>query len=84
MRHINEIYNLPVSQLSDEEILKAAAKRLGSKMVALIYKGDDDTTYTLWRFSDKEGRRYWNRIETNIMIMWQKLTLKIKDRYWRH
>lgn len=83
MRKLSEIYNLPVSELTDEEIIKATMKRLGTKMCALVYRGDEGQTEVLWRFKDKEGKEYWNKIETNTLLLWQKLTLKVKDRYWR-
>ncbi len=41
MRHIREIYDLPVSQLTDEEILKCAVKRLETKAAMLVYECDD-------------------------------------------
>lgn len=83
MRKLREIYNLPVSQLSDEEILKAAMKRLGTKMCALVYRGDNGQTEVFFRFKDQEGKQYWNKIETNLLLLWEKLALKVKDRYWR-
>lgn len=41
MRHIREIENLPISQLTDEEILKAAVKRLGTKAAMLVYESEN-------------------------------------------
>ena len=41
MRHIREIYNLPISQLTDEEILKCATKRLETKAAMLVYESDN-------------------------------------------
>lgn len=40
-RHIKEIYNLPVSQLTDEEILKVAFKRLETKAAVLAYESEN-------------------------------------------
>ena len=37
MRHINQIKRLPVSELTDEEIVKAARHRLEAKFCALVY-----------------------------------------------
>ena len=41
MRHINEIKNLPVSELTEEEILKVAVKRLGTKAAMLVYESEN-------------------------------------------
>lgn len=40
-RHIRIIEKLPVSELTDEEIAKAAMHRLDSKAVLLIYESED-------------------------------------------
>jgi hypothetical protein len=37
MRNIRDIRDLPISQLSDEEIAKAAMYRLGTRAVYLVY-----------------------------------------------
>jgi hypothetical protein len=47
MRHIREIENLPVNQLTDEEILKATMKRLKTKSIMLVY---DDEENNKWVF----------------------------------
>lgn len=39
-RHIREIENLPVTELTDEEILKVAFKRLGTMAAMLIYESE--------------------------------------------
>ncbi len=42
MRHISEIRDLPISQLSDEEIAKAAMHRLESKALYLVYQDEKE------------------------------------------
>ena len=56
MRHIREIYGLPVSQLTDEEILKCAFKRLRTKAAMLVYESDNRLIF-LSRFG-KGGRHF--------------------------
>jgi hypothetical protein len=41
MRHIREIKNLPISQLTDEEIVKAAMYILKSKAAMLVYQDSE-------------------------------------------
>lgn len=42
MRNIREIRTLPVSELSDEEILKAAVDRLKCKAAVFMYQSPDN------------------------------------------
>lgn len=48
-RHIRIIEKLPISELTDEEIAKAALHRLDAKAVMLIY-GDEDMLTFLGRY----------------------------------
>lgn len=66
MRHIRELKNLPVSQMTDEEILKAGMHRLGANFMVMIY-ADSSDTYSFWRYKNGEGlknfklaKRFWN------------------------
>jgi len=52
MRNIREIRDLPVSQLTDEEILKAAVDRLQTKAAMLVY---DDGNKWIFLSRCKEG-----------------------------
>ena len=52
MRNIRDIRLLPVSELTDEEILKAAVDRLQTKAAMLVY--DDDTKW-IFLYRVKEG-----------------------------
>jgi hypothetical protein len=81
MRRINEIKDLPVSQLSDEEICKAAMHRLGSKMCCLIYRGDDGKIYWCTRWRDKIGRAYWSKIEIMVHRLFNRVFTKIGERF---
>jgi hypothetical protein len=40
MRNIKELLNIPVSEMSDEEILKCAVKRLDTKAAMLVYESE--------------------------------------------
>lgn len=64
MRHISEIYELPVSQLTDEEILKCAVKRLETKAAMLVYESEDKFIF-LGRY--KKGG---NRLLTMLNKAW--------------
>jgi len=47
MRNIRELRKLPISELTDEEILKAAVDRLQTKAAMLVY---DDAESNKWIF----------------------------------
>ncbi len=56
MRKISELRNLPVCQLSDEEIVKAARDRLDAKAVIFIYMDQQDQAWSFCRWaSTKQG-----------------------------
>jgi len=50
MRNIREIRDLPISQLTDEEILKAAVYRLQTKAAMLVYESDNGGLVFLGRY----------------------------------
>lgn len=56
MRNIREIRNLPVSELTDEEIVKAAMDRLKTNSVMLVYNDVDDRRYIFLGRYKKGGR----------------------------
>ncbi len=58
MRRISEIKNLPITQLSDEEIVKAAMHRLEGNYAMLIYLGKDENVFFLGRWRNAKGRNY--------------------------
>jgi len=53
-RHIKDIYTLPVSELTDEEILKVTVKRVGTKAAVLAYQ-DPDTNRWIFLGRYKTG-----------------------------
>lgn len=61
MRHIRQIINLPISQLSDAEIVKAAMHRLNAQGVALMYVDQDGNEYFFTRWRHKIGKSYVSR-----------------------
>lgn len=73
-RHIKVIIDLPVSQLTDEEIAKAACKRLGAKMAALIYLDEDGHSYFLSHYADPVGAKFW----TACLQAWEKMFTKVR------
>lgn len=66
MRHIREIKNLSISELTDEEIAKAALYRLEAKAVMLVY-ADNDGMYFFGRY--KKGGR---SILRQLQIAWEE------------
>jgi hypothetical protein len=40
-RHIRELRNLPISEMTDEEILKCAVRRLETKAALLVYESEN-------------------------------------------
>lgn len=57
MRHIREIENLPVNQLTDEEICKAAMYRLNSNFAMLIYHDMENNRLVFLGRYRKDGRQ---------------------------
>lgn len=62
MRTIHQIKNLPISELTDEEIAKAACYRLNAKFAMLVYMDQDGKSYFLGKWKDKQGKQLWNRL----------------------
>lgn len=56
MRNIREIRTLPISELTDEEIVKATMDRLKTNSVMLIYNDVEDQRYIFLGRYRKEGR----------------------------
>lgn len=68
-RHIRQIKDLPISQLSDAEIIKAAMYRLDAQAVAMMYVDKSGQSYFFTRWRHKAGRpfvRMW-------MQAWEKM-----------
>lgn len=59
-RHIREIKDLPISQLSDSEIVKAAMYRLEAQAVALMYVDKEGKSYFFTRWRHKAGKPFVN------------------------
>lgn len=81
MRKLSEIMKLPISELSDEEICKAAHHRLKTKMTMLVYVGDDRTVQIFYRYTSKIGKAYWSRISTPLMKLWDKVSVEFNKRF---
>jgi hypothetical protein len=62
MRHIREIENLPISELSDEEIAKAAMYRLKAKFAALVYMDEEGHSFFICRYKNSAGRQFWSML----------------------
>lgn len=74
MRNIKELRKLPISELTDEEIAKAAMDRLGAKMVALCYLDQGGQSYFIVRIKDNEGKVFWNKMKA----VWENVVGKVK------
>ena len=73
-RHIKDIENLPISQLSDEEILKVAFKRLGTSAAMLVYESENRLVF-LGRYSiPKKGYHFLSQLKK----AWEKEFGKFK------
>lgn len=64
MRNIRELRNLPISEMTDEEILKAAHDRLGTNCCMLIYNSPDDFKIIILGRYAKDGRIDMMRLKT--------------------
>lgn len=68
MRHIREIEKLPISELSDEEITKAALHRLNSNAVMLVYNDtSNNRMYFIGRY--KKGGSH---LLTSLKQAWEE------------
>lgn len=66
-RHINAIKNLPISQLTDDEIVKAAMYRLEANCCAIMYQNEEGQSYFLTRYKNKQGKQFVNRM----LLAWE-------------
>lgn len=57
-RRISEIKNLPISQLSDEEIVKAAMHRLQAKAIVMGILDSDNNTWLFIKYKTVRGKWY--------------------------
>ena len=71
MRHIKEIKDLPISQLSDEEILKATLYRLEAKAAVLVYLDRDNHSWFFYRYKKRKGIFGGDRWCTLLINAWK-------------
>jgi len=64
MRRITEIMHLPISQLSDEEIVKAAMYRLGARAAGLVYEDTEGQGVLLFRYKNRSGSKFCQKMKT--------------------
>jgi len=81
LRRINDILKLPIGELTDEEICKAAMHRLGTDVCTLIYKREDGVIQYLIHWRNKAGRSFWNKIEIGAQLLFNRVYNKILDRF---
>lgn len=74
MRNIREIRTLPVSELTDEEIVKATMDRLKTRSVMLAYENPDDLRIILLGRYRKGGRLMLKQLQ----IAWEEKFGKFK------
>lgn len=60
-RKISEIKDLPISQLSDEEIVKAAMYRLDATYCAIMYRDREGNSFYIDRWKSKYGKVFGDR-----------------------
>lgn len=75
MRHIREIRTLPMSELTDEEIVKAAMDRLKSVSVMLVYQDPEDNRMIFLGRYKKGGRLMLRQLQ----IAWEEKFGKCKE-----
>ena len=63
MRRISEIKNLPISELTDEEIAKATLYRLRAKGIVMAYMDEDDGAGFLYRWKNKNGKLFCDTLK---------------------
>ncbi|QIK58820.1 hypothetical protein G7050_02760 [Dysgonomonas sp. HDW5A] len=77
MKNIREIRTLPISELTDEEIVKATMDRLKAKCVMLVYEDSENGIAFLGRYR-KGGSLLLNQLKKAWEEKWGKLT-KIEE-----
>lgn len=77
MRHLREIKELPVSELTDEEIVKAAMHKLGANAAMLVY-ADEEQTYFIGRYQ-KGGQMVFRQLQSAWEERFGKLDRVEKD-----
>lgn len=77
MRNIREIRTLPISELTDEEIVKATMDRLKARCVMLVYEDNENRISFLGRYK-KGGYLLLSQLKKAWEEKWGKLT-KIEE-----
>lgn len=62
---------MPISQLSDEEILKAALYRLEAKAAALVYLDREGHAWWFYRYKNRKGIFGGHRFCTMLIQAWE-------------
>ncbi|MFW5830780.1 MAG: hypothetical protein ACOCVA_00925 [Prolixibacteraceae bacterium] len=63
-RHVRKIKDLPISELTDEEIVKAAMHRLESDCTMLVYTDVEfNRIHFMARWKNKAGRETFKRLK---------------------
>lgn len=68
MRNIREIRTLPVSELTDEEIVKAAMDRMKTRAVMLVYEDPDNYGFVFLGRYKRGGRLALRQLE----VAWEE------------
>jgi len=77
-RHIRVIKDLPISQLTDEEIVKATINRLKTDCVMLVYNGDDNKLMFIGRHK-KTGLDTMRKLKHVCEMVFGKMKLIKED-----
>lgn len=79
MRHIREIRTLSVSELSDEEILKAAVDKLKCKAAVLMYQSPDNGRMIMLGRYRAGGYPILTKIKHALEAFFGKFTTIVED-----
>lgn len=74
MRNIRELRALPISELTDEEIVKATMDRLNTRSIMLVYEDPDDLRVIFLGRYRKAGRLMLRQLQ----IAWEEKFGKFK------
>lgn len=64
MRNIIELRKLPISELTDEEVVKVMRDKLNAPMVMLVYTDETGNGFFLGRWKGPDGKKFWNKLIT--------------------
>ncbi len=58
VRRISEIKNLPISQLTDEEIVQVTMHRLQARAIVMGILDQDNKSWMFYRYKGRQGKQF--------------------------